>query len=407
MSFERYIAQRFMPRKNAEGGFAGPLSQVAVASIALGVMVMVMSVCILRGFQSEITNKAVGFGSHITIHSYELVGAYQEEPVAVDSGLVARINAVDGVRHVQFFATKGGMVKTDEQIHGILFRGLSRGYDSSFFSSNLVEGHLPDPDRGTSNEVLISSTIAAKLRLHVGDKMRTYFWQDDSYRSRAFTVAGIYSTDLNEFDEKYVVGDLRQVQRLNNWDSLQVGGYEVLVDNFGQLDNTARAIREELPYDITLTTVTQANPALFSWLDLLNSNITLILAIMCVVSAIAIISALLIMIFEKSSTIGVLKALGANNASVRKIFIIKASRLIAAGIVIGDALALLLCIVQSRWHVVQLDPESYSMSHVPIDLNPWIFIGVSIGTAAVCMAALLLPAAYISRINPAVTVKID
>jgi len=407
MSFERFIAQRFMPRKNAEGGFAGPLSQVAVASIALGVMVMVMSVCILRGFQSEITNKAVGFGSHITIHSYELVGAYQEEPVAVDSGLVARISAVDGVRHVQFFATKGGMVKTDEQIHGILFRGLSRGYDSSFFSSNLVEGHLPDLDRGTSNEVLISSTIAAKLRLHVGDKMRTYFWQDDSYRSRAFSVAGIYSTDLNEFDEKYVVGDLRQVQRLNNWDSLQVGGYEVLVDNFGQLDHTARAIRDELPYDITLTTVTQANPALFSWLDLLNSNITLILAIMCVVSAIAIISALLIMIFEKSSTIGVLKALGANNASVRKIFIIKASRLIAAGIVIGDALALLLCIVQSRWHVVQLDPESYSMSHVPIDLNPWIFIGVSIGTAAVCMAALLLPAAYISRITPAVTVKID
>ena len=403
-----------MPRSKDGGGFSGPLSVIAVVTIALGVVVMVMAVSILGGFKGEIAGKVVGFGSHLTVSNYASSPIYQETPVVVDSALIAKIKAVDGVRHLQFFATKGGMVKTSEQIYGIMLRGLSANYDTSFFSGCMVEGRLPNfsepsglSESKPSNEVLISNTIASRMHLAVGDKMRTYFWGGDTYRSRAFTVSGIYNTDLTEFDELYVIGDLRQVQRLNDWDSNMVGGYEILVDDFGRLDATALDVLDKLPYDYSLQTIVDAHPALFSWLDLLNSNITLILLIMSLVCAVAIVSALLIMIFEKGRTIGLLKALGATNASVRRIFLLKASRLILEGIAIGDAVALALCLVQKRWHVITLDPESYSMPYVPIDLSPAIFLVISVGALVICLLALLLPAAYISHISPAQSLKTD
>ena len=403
MTFERFIARRFMPRHGADSGFSAPLSAIAVAGIALGVVVMVMAVSILRGFQEDITQKVVGFGSHLTVTAYDAGGTYTELPVDLDSTLTAAVRAVPGVRHVQAFATKGGMVKTEEQIYGILLRGLAADYDTSFYHACLTDGHLPQGN----NDVLVSSTIAAKLKLNAGDKMRTYFWQGDSYRPRAFSVSGIYNTDLTEMDELYVIGTLATVQRLNDWDSLQAGGYEVLVDDYRRLDAVARDVATQLPIDLRLTTITEAHPALFSWLDLLNTNITLILAIMCLVSAVAIVSALLIMIFEKSATIGLLKALGADNGSVRRIFLIKAIGLILRGIAIGDAVALALSLVQRHWQLVRLDPESYSMSHVPVLVDPWVYAAVSAGTLAVCLLALLLPTAGISRISPATTMKVE
>lgn len=396
-----------MPRTG--GGFSGPLSSIAVAGIALGVVVMVMAVSILRGFQSDISGKVAGFGSHLTVTSFAPTDAYADVPVPVDSALLEAIGEVPGVRHVQCFATKGAMVKTEDQIYGIMFRGLGRGYDTAFYHSCLVEGHLPQPaaDSLASNDVLISSTIGAKLGLTVGDKMRTYFWQGETYRPRVFTVCGIYNTDFAEMDELYVVGDLRQVQRIEGWGDSLVGGYEMLVDDFDDLQATARRVAEVLPYDLALHTIVDQHPALFSWLDLLNANIALILTIMCLVSAVAIVSALLIMIFEKSVTIGLLKALGACNAAVRRIFAFKAGGLILTGIVIGDAVALVLSLVQSRWHLLTLDPESYSMAYVPVELSLWVYLAISLGTAVVCVAALMLPAAYISKVSPAKTMRVE
>ena len=393
-----------MPRHgDGREGFSGPLSAIAVAGIALGVTVMVMAVSILRGFQANITEKVVGFGSHLTVSSYDRLHTYAETPVTVDTALLSRMRATEGVRHVQCYATKGGMVKTEDQIYGIMLRGLSDDCDTTFYAACLQQGRLPQ----TANEVLISSTIASRLHLATGDKMRTYFWQGNTYRARAFTVSGTYNTDLTEMDELYVVGKLSTVQRLNDWDSNQVGGYELLVDDFRTLDATAERVLQQLPYDLMLTTVTQAHPALFSWLDLLNANITLILAIMCLVSAVAIVSALLIMIYEKSATIGLLKALGAANRPIRRIFLIKASSLILWGIAIGDAVALALSFAQNRWQWVRLDPESYSMSHVPVLVDTWVYAAVSAGTLAVCLLALLLPVAFISKISPAKTMRIE
>ncbi len=406
MTFESFIAKRFLPRDL--GTYAGPLVSIATYSIALGVLVMVMSVCILRGFQGQIRQKVVGFGSHIVVTTYATGNAYEETPISTLRPEVSRIRNTPGVRHLSFFANKGAMIKTEDQIHGIIFKGVDSGYDSTFFASNLVEGKLFDfPVDKPSNQVIISQTVANKLHLTVGDKLRTYFWQNDNYRARAFQVSGIYSTDLSEFDEHYVVGDLRQVQNLNDWDSTQVAGYEILVDDFKHLDPIADNVIQQLGYDLTLATIVQQNPALFSWLDLLDSNIALIIAIMMLVCTVSIISALLIMIFEKTSTIGVLKALGATDRSVRKIFLLKSASIIGKGIVLGDALALLLGWIQHHYHIVHLDSASYSMDTVPIDLNPWIFIAISTATLAICLLALLLPTAYISRIEPAKTIKFD
>jgi lipoprotein-releasing system permease protein len=381
---------------------------IATYSIALGVLVMVMSVCILRGFQGQIRQKVVGFGSHIVVTTYATGNAYEETPISTLRPEVSRIRNTPGIRHLSFFANKGAMIKTEDQIHGIIFKGVDSGYDSTFFASNLVEGKLFNfPVDKPSNQVIISQTVANKLHLTVGDKLRTYFWQNDNYRARAFQVSGIYSTDLSEFDEHYVVGDLRQVQNLNDWDSTQVAGYEILVDDFKHLDPIADNVIQQLGYDLTLATIVQQNPALFSWLDLLDSNIALIIAIMMLVCTVSIISALLIMIFEKTSTIGVLKALGATDSSVRKIFLLKSASIIGKGIVLGDALALLLGWIQHHYHIVHLDSASYSMDTVPIDLNPWIFIAISTATLAICLLALLLPTAYISRIEPAKTIKFD
>lgn len=382
--------------------------RIATYSIALGVLVMAMSVSILRGFQQAISDKVVGFGSHIVVKSYDQTGIYEDAPYRIDPQENEAIGQIAGIRHLQFFATKGGMVKTDDQIHGILFKGVNRDYDLSFFRDAIVSGRLFSlADSTASTEVLISQTIARKLSLDTGSKIRTYFWQGDSYRARAFTVAGIYNTDLTEFDEHYIIGDLRQVQRLNGWSTDQAGGCEILVDDFKHLNSVAQQVSEVTGFDRTVSTIEEENMTLFSWLDLLNSNIVLILCVMAMVCVVSVISALLIMIFEKTQMIGILKTMGADNRTIRRIFLIKSACITGAGIAIGIALSVVLCLVQHTWRLIRLDSESYSVGYVPVDLNPWIFVAIAAGTAAVCTAALLLPAAYISRIEPAKTIRFE
>ncbi|MBO4588011.1 MAG: ABC transporter permease [Bacteroidales bacterium] len=382
--------------------------RIATYSIALGVLVMTMSVSILQGFQKAISDKVVGFGSHIVVKSYDVGNLYEETPIVTDLNEIADLESLPGVKQVQYYATKGGMVKTDNQIHGIVMKGTSRDYDLSFFEENLVRGRLFDmSDSVAKNEVIISQTIARKLGLDTASKMRTYFWQGEGYRARAFTVVGIYSTDLTEFDEHYVIGDLRHLQKLNGWSESEVGGYEILVDDFGRLDAIAQAVGETVNYDKTVTTVVEENQTLFSWLELLNSNIVLIICVMAMVCIVSVVSALLIMIFEKTSMIGVLKTLGASNAAVRRIFLIKSVRITGVGILTGTALAVGLCLLQHFFRIVKLDSESYSVGYMPVDLSPWIFIAIAAGTIVACTVALLLPAAYISRVEPAKTIRFE
>lgn len=406
MRYERLIANRMLGRD--EHNFSRPLVRIATITIALGVVVMILALSILRGFQREITNKVVGFGSHISIRSYGWVNDYDEMPIVMTPSELNTIRAIPGVRNVCPYAYKGGMMKTDDQILGIILKGVSPDADTDFFSANLVRGSLPSLNDSTaSNEIAISQRIAQRMKVDTGSRVATYFWSGNNYRARNYRVAGIYKTDLNEFDDHYLIGDIRQVQRLNQWDSSQAAGYEVTIDNFDNLEtmlgNVKRATRPEL----AVISIREEQPSMFAWLELLNSNIVLILSIMAIVCAASVVSAMLIMIFEKTQLIGILKTLGSTNRSIRRIFILKALAIIIKALLIGNLLAFAFAAIQSHFHIIALDPESYSMSFVPIELNPLYFITIDIGTILACFIALILPSTLVSNINPARTVRVE
>ncbi|MDL2315206.1 ABC transporter permease [Bacteroidales bacterium OttesenSCG-928-C19] len=382
--------------------------KIALASIMLGVAVMMISVSVLRGFQNEIREKIVGFGSHIVVTKFSASNALETTPIEKDENLFGKIQNIKGVSNVQAYAYKGALVKTDDQLQGIVFKGVEQGFDSSFFKSNLKEGNLFKlSDSVASNDIIISSVLSRKLKLKSGDKLRTFFSADTTYRVRAFNIAGIYETGLSEFDNKFVVGDLRQIQRINNWNSDEIEGIEILITNFDNLDKIALQIYENTPPDLDVSTIRADQPGLFSWLELLNTNVIIILLVMALVATASIISTLLVMIFEKTSMIGILKTLGSTDKSIRKLFLIKSSRIILQGVLYGTLIAFALCWIQSKFKLLKLDPESYSMSYVPIDLSPWIFILVAAGAFIVCVVVLLIPTNVISKISPAKTLRFD
>ncbi len=374
-------------------------------------MVMTMAVSILRGFQHSIEQKIVGFGSHIVVKSQEVGHYYEELPIDDTRRDRQLIQQTPGVRHIQALSQKGGMVKTDDQIQGIVAKGIGADYDTSFLHQCLTAGKIPiyraDTSLPLSTEIMLSQALAERLRLQIGDKVRTYFWSGDNYRARAFTLAGLFCTDMPELDDHVMVCDLRQIQKLNGWTPQQVAGWEVLLDDFDRLEEVADVIYQKVDYDLTLSTIVENNPALFAWLDLLNSNIVLILSVMAVVCAVAIISTLLIMIFEKTQMVGILKTLGATGIDIQKIFIRKAFRISLRGIVIGCGGALLLSIAQSRWHIMKLDSASYSISYVPVEISPVIYLTIIGGTLLVCLLAMLLPVAYINKIEPAKSIRFE
>ncbi|MBQ6956507.1 MAG: ABC transporter permease [Bacteroidales bacterium] len=406
MRFERFIASRMLGRD--EHSFSRPLVRIATITIATGIVVMILSLCILRGFQREITSKVVGFGSHISIRSYGWVNDYDEMPVSMSAYELSALLNLKGISSIQPFAYKGGMMKTDNQILGIILKGLSPATDTTFFAANMVRGHLPRlADSTASNEVAISLLMARRMEVDTGSRIAAYFWSGNNYRARRFSVVGIYNTDLAEFDSHYMLGDLRQVQHLNQWDSSQVAGYEVLIDNFDNLYASLREVKASTRPDLAVTSIREEQPSMFAWLDLLNSNIVLILTIMAIVCATSVVSAMLIMIFEKTSMIGILKTLGCTNRSIRSIFFLKAMAIIIKAIAIGNLAAFAIAFLQYRFHLLPLDPDSYSMSFVPIDLNLWYFLAIDLGTIAVCLLALLLPSTLISNIHPARTIRVE
>lgn len=372
---------------------------------------MVMAVSILSGFQHNIELKIVGFGSHIMVRSQEVGNYYEEMPVDNTRRDRRLIQNTPGVRHVQAMAKKGGMVKTDDQIQGVVVKGIGADYDTTFLHQCLTSGRIPcysaDTAQPASNEIMLSSALAAKLHLHLGDKVRTYFWSGDNYSARGFTLAGLFNTDMPELDDHFMICDLRHLQKLNGWTPRQVAGWEVLLDDFDQLNDVADRIYQSVDYDLTLTTIVEDNPTLFAWLDLLNSNIAIILVVMAVVCAVAIISALLIMIFEKTQMIGILKTMGATGGDIRQIFIRKALHISLHGIIIGCGVALLLSGIQSQWHVMKLDSASYSISYVPVEIAAVNYLSIVGGTLLICLLSMLLPAAYINKIEPAKTIRFE
>ncbi|MCB9204243.1 MAG: ABC transporter permease [Flavobacteriales bacterium] len=378
-----------------------PIVRIAIAGIALGLAVMIISMAIVTGFQREITDKVVNFGADIIITEYSNLNAIEPQPISKQQDFYPSLTELDGIRHMQVFATKAGIVKTDEEIEGVVVKGVGSDFDWSFFKQHLTAGDVFETtDESRSKNILISEVISKKLKLNVGDRMQVFFIQDERQRARVFDVSGIYKTGLSEYDERYVITDITHIQRLNGWDEDQVAGFEVFVDDFSRLDELDDVVYHSIGTDLFSATVKELQPQIFDWLELQDTNVRVIIILMLVVAGFNMISALLIMIIERVYMIGTLKSLGMNDGKIRNIFIYQALYLTGVGLFWGNLVGIVLCLIQDQFGIITLDEASYYVKVVPINLQLMHILLLNLGTLFFCFLMLLLPSMVVSRIQP-------
>lgn len=401
MNFERFIAQHISSGKS--DNYAKPVVRISYISIALGLALMIISVAVVIGFKHSISNKIIGFTSDLKIVPFDNNESLEENPVDVNDDLIRALKSDPNVSHIQLCARKAGVIKTEDQIQGVVFKGVGVEYDKTFLESCLVEGKFPDLVNDVSNDVLISKSLADKLKLKTGDDLRTWFIGENNSnaRGRKFRISGLYNTSMQEFDNVFVIGDIRHVQKLNGWDSTQVGSIELSINERKNLKEIAFGLNELIPFNLTVVTVEDEYPQIFNWLDLLDTNVIVILILLIIVASITMISTLLVLIIERTNMVGILKAMGANNGSIRKIFLYKAGSIILKGILWGDVMGLAFMVIQFYFRVIKLSPENYYVSYVPVEMNWIYFILLNIGAFLICSLMLIAPSYYITRIIPA------
>ena len=401
MNFELFISRHII-RKEKEN-LSRPAVRIGIISIALGLAVMIVAISILTGFQKQIREKVSGFAAHITITSYDFNKSLESSPVLINQPFYPHIDTLEDVRQIQVFATKGGIIKTEDEMEGVILKGVGRDYDWSIMQGWMIEGRIPEyHDSIRSTDIVISSTIADKLGFSVGDDVRMYFITEGEKqpRGRKFHLTGIYSSGLGEFDNHFIYGDIRQIQRLNNWNEDMVSGFEVMVNDFNRLEETGRMVKSQIGYHLKSETVKQTEEQIFSWLELQDMNVVVIIILMVVVAGFSMISALLILILEKTSMIGILKALGANNYSIDHIFFYNAVYIISIGLFFGNLIGIGLCLLQSYFSLIPLSVESYYVSTVPIDLSWILILDLNIATFALCIMWVMIASGVISHITP-------
>ncbi len=378
-----------------------PIVRIAIAGIALGLAVMIISMAIVTGFQNEITDKVVNFGSDIVITEYSNLNAIEPHPVSKQQKFYPSLAEIDGIRHIQVFATKAGIIKTDEEIEGVVVKGVGGDFDWSFFQKHLVKGEIfHTTDSSRSKNILISENTANKMKLSLGDRMEVFFIHNEKQRARVFDVTGIYKTGLSEYDDKYVITDITHIQRLNGWSENEVAGFEVFVDDFDRLEEMSDIVYNEIGMELYCMTVKELQPQMFDWLDLQDMNVRVIIILMLVVAGFNMISALLIMIIERVYLIGTLKSLGMNDGKIRNIFIYQALYLTIVGLFWGNLIGITLCLVQQHFGIITLDEASYYVKVVPINLQIGHILFLNLGTLFFCFLMLLVPSMVVARIQP-------
>lgn len=414
MNLSRFIALRIY--RNSEPGkqVSRPAVLIALIGVAIGLAVMIITVSVIVGFKSEVRGKVIGFGSDIQITNSDAARSYETRPVVVNDSLVSILSGYPEVKHVQRYSTKPGMIKTAEDFQGMVLKGVGPEFDPAFFREHLVEGELPQfSDTASSNRVIISKALATKLRLKLGDKIDTYYIQDD-IRARRLTIAGIYQTNFSEYDNLFLLTDLNLVNRLNGWQPEQVTGVELQVKDYDKLEDITYEIatdidnrQDDLGGVYYVRNIEQLNPQIFAWLDLLDLNVWVILILMIGVAGFTMISGLLIIIIERTNMIGILKALGANNFTIRRTFLWFAVFLIGKGMLWGNAIGLAFCILQSQFGLFKLDPETYYVDTVPVSFNILLFVLINLGTLFASVLMLIGPSFLITKINPASSMRYE
>lgn len=414
MNLELFIAKKIHFSKEEGKQATPPAVRIAMTGIALGLAVMMLSIAIIIGFKQEVRNKVVGFGSHIQVTNFDTNNSYETNPISINDSLLTFLQNYPGVKHAEVFATKWGILKTDTDFQGVVLKGIDSGFDWSFFSKNLLEGStfMLDPEK-SGTEVIISRYLCDLLDLKLGDTFLTYFMQDD-VKARRFTITGIYETGFQDYDKLFVIADIRQVRRLNSWDKDEVSGVELLVNDYNKLDQIA----ENLYFDLSemkdhkgntfyTRSIKELNPMIFSWLSVLDMNVVVILILMMAVAGFSMISGLIIIILERTNMIGILKALGQNNTSIRKIFLYISFFLIGKGMLWGNAIGLIICAIQYYFQLIKLDPSIYYMDAVPIHLSLFSFTLLNMGVLAVAMIMMLGPSYIITKISPARSIRFE
>ena len=407
MSAPKFIADRIFSL--SKENLSSTVMRLAVASVALAIAVMLIAWAVVVGFKNQIRDKVLGFVAPIHVQSLDKNESVEESPFVLDSLLVSRLNALEGVAHYQVAANKAGMIKTDDEIQGVVLKGVDENYDWSYFQKSLIEGQTPEYHAGErSTEVLVSKVIADKMLLGVGDDVCVWFIdKDNQARGRKFTVTGIFETGLYEFDERYVFADLNQIRKLNGWDDDEAGLIEIALKPDADVNQVNEKLYYSLPTNLASYTARESHPQIFDWLDLLDTNVWLIMALMLLVAGITVISMLLIIIIERTSTIGLLKAMGASNKFVREVFLLRSLRILLIGMLIGNIVGLGFCLLQQYTGFVKLDAATYYLSSVPIELHLSTVVFINLGTFALWVLMLLIPTAVINRITPTKSIRFE
>ncbi len=403
MNFELFFAKKII--KGGKNSFSKPIIRISIVAIALGIAMMTLSLSIVQGFQAEIEKKITGFGAHIQISTYDSRGLLENKPISKNRDFVPTLLKIDGIHHIQTFANKAAILQFKENNYGVVMKGVGPDYKWSFFEQYITEGNIPKLDSSIkTNDILISSTIANKLQLKNGDEVLAYFVQQPP-RTRKFKIRGIYSTGFGEMDEQIILGDIQHIQKLNGWEDHQIGGFEVLIDDIERVEELDEKVYEAIDYDLSSTSIKDARPDIFNWLELQDINVIIIISLLVLVCGIDMISALLILILERTNMIGILKAVGAQNASIRKIFLYNASYLIVMGLFWGNLLGSGISLLQLKFGFMTLPQEAYFIDKVPIQFDFINLLLLNVGTLICCFVMLLIPSGIIARISPVKAIR--
>ena len=415
MNLPLFIATRLYKDNGDEREVSRPAIRIAIAGVAIGLAVMIVSVCVVLGFKHTIRDKVIGFGSHINVGALLSIQANEPYPIQMNDSMLAVLSGIEGVKHVQRYAYKQGILKTDSDFLGVMFKGVAEEYDTAFIHQNMVDGSIPSfSSQASKQQIVVSKMIADKLSLKVGDRVFAYFISDVGVRPRKYTIAGIYQTNLSMYDRAICLTDLYSTVKLNGWHDDQVSGAEMTADHFDELEQVEERVikdvnktRDSYGETYSSLTIQEMNPQIFSWLELLDVNVWIILALMVCVAAFTMISGLLIIILERTNMIGVLKALGSKNRTVRHAFLWFAAFVVGRGLIWGNIVGLALVILQKTFGIVKLDPATYYVSTVPVELNLYALILLNAATLAVSIFVLIAPSHLVSHIQPARSIRYE
>ncbi len=411
MNLEYFIAKRLITAKHFKSSISAPIIKIAISAIAIGMIMMIVSVATGIGLQQKIREKVSVFNGHVIISNYD---NNQSEvtlvPISKKQDFYPKFNSVPEVTHIQAIASKAGIIRTETAFEGIILKGVGTDYRWNDIKEYVVSGRLPDFSKELNNEVVISQFLANRLNLKVGDSFNTFFIKEDQNQLpniRRFKISGIFNSGFQEFDATYIIGDIRHIQRMNKWNPDQVGAFELFVNDFNTIKSTGELVYQQTVSTLDSKTIIEKYTYIFEWLKLFDLNIIIILAVMILVATINMVVALLVLILERTQMIGILKALGANNWSIRKIFLYNAFYLIVRGLFWGNLIGVSLLLIQQYLGIITLNPENYYVNQAPVYLNWGYVVLLNLLTVTVCFLALLIPSYIITKISPVKAIRFD